>query len=60
MKESESILELKHGDKELEDKLGIKIEHRYSTLQFGDDPLPGESPKKVDKSYFDKKKEYDT
>lgn len=60
LKECESILEQKDGDKELESKLGVKIEHRYSTLQFADDPLPGDSPKRQDKSYFDKKKEYDS
>lgn len=56
LEESASVLELKEGDKEMEEKLGVKLENKYNTIHHLDYPLPGESPLK-DKNYFEKKKE---
>lgn len=57
----ESILMTKNGDKEVEEKLGVRIDlmSKYHTIQHFDDPLPGiESPnKKLTKSYAEKKLE---
>lgn len=40
----------------MEDKLGVKLNHKYHTIQHYDDPLPGEEPLK-EKTYFEKKRE---
>jgi hypothetical protein len=38
--------------------IGIKLERKFATLQYGDLPLPGE-PLIKEKTYFEKKKEQD-
>lgn len=41
----QSVLEQKDGDKEVEEKLGVKLNPKYFTLQYSDEKLPGaESP----------------
>lgn len=47
---------MKEGDKQIEQKLGVKLDYKYMTVQHHEDPLPGETPKK-DKDYFEKKKD---
>ena len=52
----DSVLQEKEGDKEVEEKMGIKLANKYNTISHYDDPLPGETPVK-EKNYFEKKKE---
>jgi hypothetical protein len=52
----QTVLEEKEGDKEVELKLGVRIQNPFHTLQAEYEQLPGESPPK-DKNYFEKKKE---
>jgi hypothetical protein len=52
------VLATKEGNKEVEELLGVKIDRKFNTLQYGDIPLPGE-PLIKEKTYFEKKKEMD-
>lgn len=50
------MLEEKEGDRQVEEKLGVKLINKYHTIQHNSDPLPGEEPTK-EKTYFEKKLE---
>jgi hypothetical protein len=58
----DDMLMNKNGDKEVEEKIGVRIDlmGKYHTIQHYDDPLPGiESPTKTQmkKSYNERKLE---
>lgn len=50
------MLATKEGNKEVEELIGVKIDKKFNTLQYGDLPLPGE-PLVKEKTYLEKKKE---
>ena len=52
------MLATKEGNKEMEVLIGVKLDRKFNTLQYGDLPLPGE-PLTKEKSYQEKKKEQD-
>lgn len=51
-----TILQTKDGDKEVEEKLGVKLVNKYHTISHLETIVPDYSEHK-EKSYFEKKKE---
>lgn len=52
----ENVLQTKDGDKEVEEKLGVKLVNKYHTISYLETIVPDYNPHK-EKSYFEKKKE---
>jgi len=57
LEELQNELATKHGDKKLEEILGVRLEPHHIQLEYFEDPLPGESPSKGHKTYEDKRNE---